>query len=118
MLIRTSGIMATTPHLKEQLSTYLDQCTPRELRRLNEVVIWTFYSNNDFGSLGLDLGDKVWKVASNVLMPRWNRVNEERYAIANYFPYNAMSIFDDTQHWLEKIEDSRTCSEMDAELPD
>lgn len=59
MLIRDSGIMGTTPHLQEQLSTYLDQCTPRQLRRLTELVLWTHYSNRDFGSLGLDLRDRV-----------------------------------------------------------
>ena len=83
MLIRDLGIMGITPHLQEQLSTYLDQCTPLELRRLTELVLRTHYSNSDFGSLGLDLRDRVWRVANHVLVQRWDRVHEERYAIAD-----------------------------------
>jgi hypothetical protein len=104
----TIGVMGSAPHLQDQASAFLDQCSPRELCRLDELGTWaTYFNENDFGSLGLDLHDGVWKTGCDLVSKRWMAYQEGRHGIAapDYTPLNFFAFFDNTQRYLDLIQD-------------
>ncbi|KAF1955165.1 hypothetical protein CC80DRAFT_493109 [Byssothecium circinans] len=106
----TIGIMGTVPYLHDQASAFLDECSPRELCRLNELAQWAIYFNeNEFGSSGLDFHDEIWKIGCDLASSRWMKVayHDGRHAIAppDGTPLKFFAFFDDTQKYLELISD-------------
>ncbi|KAF2690759.1 hypothetical protein K458DRAFT_426204 [Lentithecium fluviatile CBS 122367] len=104
----TIGVMGRAPHLQDQTSAFLDECSPRELCRLDELATWaTYFNENDFGSLGLDLHDDVWKAGCDLVSKRWKVCQDGRHGIAapDYTPLNFFAFFDNTQRYLDLIQD-------------
>ncbi|KAF2177167.1 hypothetical protein K469DRAFT_733064 [Zopfia rhizophila CBS 207.26] len=104
----TIGVMGRTPHLQDQASAFLDECSPQELCRLAELGEWaTNYNENDFGSSGLDLEDEVWKAGCDLVSKRWKAYLHGRHTIPapDYTPMNFYAFFDHTQRYLDLIQD-------------
>jgi len=105
----TIGIMETTPHLKDQVSAFLDKCTPRELCRLYAFTDWALYNNeNWYQSWGVEFKDDVWKTGCSLVRNRWWAYRHKRgYAVCS--PDNTRmgmyAFFDETQRYLDIMED-------------
>lgn len=101
------GIMATTPHLQDQASAFLDDCSPPELCRLDEFGDWaTSYNENDYGSLGLDLHDEVWKAGCDLVSKRWvPYLHGIPMARPDNTPVGFFAFFDETQWYLDLIQE-------------
>ena len=105
----TIGVMGTAQHLQHKASAFLNECSPRELCRLDEMASYVvYYNQNDFGPVGLDFQDTVWKTGCDLVSTRWVEVAQEgRYfrqvdgAKLNFFVF-----FDETQKYLETIDDA------------
>jgi len=107
----TVGVMARATHLQEQMSTFLDRCSPRELFRLDEMGDWVRnYSENNFRSRGLDLDlhDETWTAGCDVVSKRWIASPKDRDWGYPY-PYRSLisffAFFDHTQIYLDRIPD-------------
>lgn len=101
------GVMGTTLHLQERASAFLDECSSQELCRLDELSSWAMYFNdNNFGSLGLDLHDEIWKVGCDLVSKRWITYQEGRQGIEapDFTPLNFFAFFDNTQRYLDLID--------------
>ncbi|KAI9712002.1 MAG: hypothetical protein M1820_001710 [Bogoriella megaspora] len=104
----TIGVMGTALLLQDQASAFLDQCSPRELCRLEEFATWAMdYNENDFGSSGLDFHDEVWKTGCDLVSKRWMAWREGRHGMAapDYTPLNFFAFFDNTQRYLDLVPD-------------
>ncbi|KAN0098326.1 hypothetical protein V8E51_013989 [Hyaloscypha variabilis] len=103
----TIGVMGSAPHLQDQASAFLDECSPRELCRLEELAVWaTSYNNNDFGSSGLDLEEEVWKAGCDLVSKRWMAYRDgKQIAAPDYTPLYFFAFFDHTQRFIDMIED-------------
>lgn len=103
----TIGVMGKAPHLQDQASAFLDECSPRELCRLEELAVWaTSYNDNDFGSLGLDLEDEVWKAGCDLVSKRWMAYRDgKQIAAPDYTPLYFFAFFDHTQRFIDLIQD-------------
>jgi hypothetical protein len=102
------GVMGMTPHLQHKASTFLDECSPRELCRLSEMAMYALYYNqNDFGSVGLDFQDKAWKTGCDLVSKRWVEVAEEghHFRQIDESKLNFFAFFDETQNYLETVDD-------------
>lgn len=102
------GVMGKAPHLQNQASAFLDKCTPRELYSLYELGTWAkSYNDNEFGSLGLDLQDEVWKTSYDIVSKRWEEDGRPLRAIpdSSCAPLNFFAFFDHTQRYLDLIQD-------------
>jgi hypothetical protein len=105
----TIGVMGTTQYLQDQALAFLEECSPRELCMLLELASWaTYYNDNDFGSIGLDLHDEVWKAGCDLVSKRWIAFQEgRRYGLPapDYTPLNFFAFFDHTQRYIDLIEE-------------
>jgi len=104
----TIGVLGTSPHLQDKRRAFLDDCSPRELCRLDELGTWaTYFNENAFGSLGLVFQDEVWKAGCDLVSRRWVAYQDGGHAIAapDYTPLNFFAFFDNTQRYLDLIED-------------
>ncbi|KAH6638136.1 hypothetical protein C7974DRAFT_390941 [Boeremia exigua] len=102
------GVMATVPHLQHNASEFLEKCSPRELCRLGEMASYAeYYNHNDFGSVGLDFQDEVWKTGYDLASTRWAKVAYEgrHYRCVDGPKLNFFAFFDETQKYLETIDD-------------
>lgn len=101
------GVMGTAPHLLHKASAFLEECSPRELCRLDEFASYAvYYNDNKFGSVGLDFQDEVWTMGCDLVSTRWVEVAQEgrhlrqvEGARLNFFVF-----FDETQKYLETID--------------
>jgi hypothetical protein len=103
----TIGVMENAPHLQEQASAFLDECSPAELCGLEELANWAIYYNeNDFGSLGLDFKDEVWKTGCNLVTKRWIAYRDGRDGIVapHDTPFYFFAFFDHTQRYFDFIQ--------------
>jgi hypothetical protein len=104
----TIGVMGKAPHLQDQASAFLDECSPRELCALDELATWAqYYNHNDFGSSGLDFHDEVWKAGCDLVSKRWVAyVDGGRRGMAgpDYTPLFFFAFFDNTQRYLDLIQ--------------
>ena len=104
----TVGVIGTTPHLQHKALAFLDKCSPRELCRLDEMASYAvYYNHNEFGSVGLDFQDKVWKVGCDLVSTRWVEVAQEgrHFRQVDGPKLNFFVFFDETQKYLETIDD-------------
>jgi hypothetical protein len=103
------GVMEKVPHLQKQASAFLDECSPAELCRLEELASWaTYYNENDFGSLDLDLRDGVWKVGCKLVTQRWMAYLNERdrrMLLPHDTPFLFFAFFDHTQGFFVSLPD-------------
>lgn len=101
------GIMATTPHLENQATAFLDDCGPPELCRLDEFGDWaTSYNENYYGSLGLDLHDAVWKAGCNLVAKYWTPYLRGMPIVRpDNTPGGFFAFFDETQRYLDIIQE-------------
>lgn len=105
----TVGVMGTAPHLQHKASAFLDECSPRELCRLDEMASYAvYYNHNNFGSVGLDFKDEVWKMGYDLVSTRWVKVAQEgrHFRGVDEGPKLGFFVFfDETQKYLETIDD-------------
>ncbi|XPS76078.1 hypothetical protein M3J09_008138 [Ascochyta lentis] len=74
----TVGAIGITPHLQHKASAFLNECSPRELCRLDEFASYAvYYNDNKFGSVGLDFQDEVWKIGCDLVSARWLEVAQK-----------------------------------------
>lgn len=102
------GILGTAPPLQHRASAFLEKCSPRELCRLDEMATYAvYYNDNNFGSVGLDFQDDVWRTGCNLVSTRWAYVAQEgRYFRQVDGPkLNFFAFFDETQKYLQTIDD-------------
>ena len=100
----TVGVMRRAPHLQNQASVFLDECSPRELFRLDEAALWAkCYNHNDFGSLGLDLQDEVWRTGCDLVSKRWSACWSGRGGMPapEHTPLGFFAFFDNTQRFVD-----------------
>jgi hypothetical protein len=104
------GVMERAPHLRDQASAFLDECSPQELCGLDELGTWAqYYNDNDFGSSGLDFHDEVWKAGWNLVSKHWAEcLNTMPYPGPrdnNHGPVGFFTFFDHTQPYVDMIGD-------------
>lgn len=102
------GVTGTAPHLQHKATAFLDECSPRELCRLDEMVSYAvYYNNNEFGSVGLDFHNEVWKMGCDLVSTRWAEVAQEgrHFRQVDGAKLNFFVFFDETQKYLETIDD-------------
>ncbi|KAF2015232.1 hypothetical protein BU24DRAFT_421538 [Aaosphaeria arxii CBS 175.79] len=111
----TIGTMAKAPHLQKQASAFLDQASPADLARLDELATWASnYNDNDFESVGLDLESEIWRAGYSLVSDRWSawQASEENkgpriYMASKYEgPIGFFAFFDHTQRWIDMIEEN------------
>lgn len=105
----TIGVMAKTPHLQDQASTFLRECSPRELCRLDEFAMWARdYNDNDFGPSGFDLEDEVWKAGCDLVSKRWWDYRDGKQIVAPHdTPIGFYAFFDHTQRFIDMLPDGQ-----------
>ncbi|KAF2109731.1 hypothetical protein BDV96DRAFT_604605 [Lophiotrema nucula] len=104
----TIGIMGKTPHLQDQASAFLDDCSPQELFRLNELRDYArHFNDNEFGSSGLDFNDEVWMTGCNLVSKRWGAYQQGKGGMPAPDNTEVMlcfyAFFDHTQRYLDFI---------------
>lgn len=102
------GILGTAPPLQHRASAFLEKCSPRELCRLDEMATYAvYYNDNNFGSVGLDFQDDVWRTGCNLVSTRWAYVAQGRghFRQVDGPKLNFFAFFDETQKYLETIDD-------------
>jgi hypothetical protein len=102
------GILGTAPPLQHRASAFLEKCSPRELCRLDEMATYAvYYNDNNFGSVGLDFQDDVWRTGCNLVSTRWVYVAQEgrHFRQVDGPKLNFFAFFDETQKYLETIDD-------------
>ncbi|UPX10061.1 uncharacterized protein EKO05_0000733 [Ascochyta rabiei] len=105
------GIMGTTPHLQHEASAFLDNCSPRELCRLEEQAQFSYaYDKEFFESLGLAFNGEVWECARDLVPERWQEVGRNRWWGSMRVPMRTTFVgfyafYDETQQYLERIPD-------------
>jgi len=98
----TIGVIGRARHgLKDRTLAFLDQCSPRELYRIDELRTWAkSYSKEDFGFVGLDLDDEVWKAGYDLVVnsERWRVCPDGRHGMTtpDYTRMNFFAFF----YWL------------------
>lgn len=104
----TIGVIGMAPRLQHKASAFLDECSPRELCRLDEMASYAmYYNHNNFGSVGLDFQDEVWKMGCDLVSTRWVEVAQEgrHFRQVNGHKLNLFVFFDETLKYLETIDD-------------
>ncbi|KAF3001359.1 hypothetical protein E8E13_006366 [Curvularia kusanoi] len=102
------GVMGTTPHLKHKATAFLDQCSPRELCRLDDFASYMlYYQKNHLGSFGADFLNDAWRAGWHLVRDRWMDLNQERHQFreANGIELKFLHFFDENQKYLEAIDD-------------
>ena len=107
----TIGVMARAPQLQDRALAFLDECNSQELCRLDELANWAeFYNDNDFGSVGLDLRDDVWKAGYERVSKHWMAYLDARGHRGMAMPDKAeapilfFAFFDHTHRFLDLLE--------------
>jgi hypothetical protein len=105
----TIGVSGQNSHLRGQGSMLLDECSPRELYCLDEFATWAEnYNENDYGSVGLDFHDEVWKIGCSIVSDRWWTI-QKRWPMSAQpgtdVPVNFFAFLDHTQRYLDLYED-------------
>lgn len=102
------GVMGTTSHLKQKATAFLDQCSPRELCRLDDFASYMlYYQRNHFGIFGADFLNDAWRAGWHLVRDRWMDLNQERhhFSEANGIELKFFHFFDENQKYLEAIDD-------------
>lgn len=102
------GILGTAPPLQHRAPAFLEKCSPRELCRLDEMATYAvYYNDNNFGSVVLDFQDDVWRTGCNLVSTRWAYVAQGRghFRQVDGPKLNFFAFFDETQKYLETIDD-------------
>ena len=103
------GILGTAPPLQHKASAFLEKCSPRELCRLEEMAAYAkYYNENNFGSVGLDFRDDVWRTGHDLVTDRWVYVCREgghKRSVDEGPKLGFFAFFDETQKYLETIDD-------------
>jgi hypothetical protein len=103
----TIGVMQNAPHMQQEAFAFLDNCTAQELCRLEEMATWaSSYTENDFGTTGLNLRDEVWEAGYDVVSKYWQAYLRENGGMtaapdAHYTPIGFFAFFNHTQRYLD-----------------
>jgi hypothetical protein len=106
----TIGVTGKTVCLRSQGSRFLDKLCPRELFCLDEFTTWAeSYNENDYGSVGLDFHDAVWKIGCCLVSDRWRTI-QKTWPICVYpnkydAPMDFFAFLDHTQIYLDMYEE-------------
>jgi hypothetical protein len=109
----TIGVTGQASHLRSQGSMFLDERSPRELFCLEEFAAWARgYNENDYGSIGLDFDDNVWKIGCSLASDRWWTVRETwpmaAAPRARDVPLGFFAFLDHTQWYLDQYEEEHS----------
>lgn len=68
-----------------------------------------YYKDNDFGYVGLDFRDEIWKTGGELVSSRWMKVAQEGHFFrqVDVAKLNFFAFFDETEKYLEMIEDDQ-----------
>jgi hypothetical protein len=89
---------------------YMDERSPREMCKLNELKEWVFFSKNEFRSVGLDFKDNYWDTGLEVVSLRWHSHKTrglDHVSRPQPTPEDWVAFFDHTQKWIEQIPGDR-----------
>lgn len=105
------GVWGVSPGLQHKASDFLHTCSPRELRRLEELADYSYgYTRNEFGDVGLDFNDATWAVGRELVARRWREVRVDRWWGNMYVPTKDSFVgfyvfYDEMQKYLDRIPD-------------
>jgi hypothetical protein len=88
----------------------MDERSPREMCKLNELIEWVFFSKNESRSVGLDYKDVYWDTGLEVVSLRWHSHKTRRLDHVSRpepTPEDWVAFFDHTQKWIEQIPGDR-----------
>jgi hypothetical protein len=90
---------------------FLDERSPRELCCLDEFTTWAEnYNENDYGFVGLDFHDQVWKIGCSLVSDRWWTI-QKKWPIRSRpsgrdVPLGFFAFLDHTQIYLDSYEEA------------
>jgi hypothetical protein len=107
----TIGVTGQASHLRRRGSMFLDERSPRELFCLDEFTVWAeSYNENDYGSVGLDFHDEVWKIGCSIVSDRWWTIQKTWPILAQPsgrdVPLGFFAFLDHTQIYLDPYEEA------------
>jgi hypothetical protein len=103
----TIGVTGQALHLRSQGSRFLDERSPRELFCLDEFTTWAeSYNENEYGSVGLNFRDQVWKIGYILVSDRWWTIQKTWpiRAAPSDVPVGFFAFLDHTQRYLDLYE--------------
>ena len=99
-----------SPSMQHRAQSFLDDCKPIELARLDENATWAkSFNDNEFGNSGLDFKDGTWTAGIELVGKccSWDDATKSAHrripVQGDEAPLGFWVFFDHTQHYLQQL---------------